>query len=706
MDYAISIITPFHNIKMEVFDKTIESMKKQTFGFENIEWVIVVHNSEDSYYNDVVERLGDCPNVVIDRISNDIHTPSSPRNRGLLIATGKCVGFLDGDDKYRKDAIEKIVTAFERTKAQVLVFRREYELEFPDMLALSETTTVNQTYKEIIITKDSGVDNRIYNDFPFFVTNRAYDLQFLRDKNITFDEDYEIAEDCYFNLATIGEADKICFLPQLIGYNYFINSGSMLSSEKTDVQILHMLDNVIGNIERAMNYGLYANNIIICLGFVMSRYLAFPNVKIETRIKVKNAMEPYLRMTTPMPKGRFCEPFNSLMNTLPFEILLNVDRFDADKHHNGLDNGFSILYDILKSNINTDFGQRYHFADILSDKGYQYQVPISTPKDYQPLLDLQMSIGESAILSEAKTSWYAETINRMILPVSKKQANEMANHFENILSGRKVFLWWEGNTQIREYNDAIPVSSLYVISLTEYFRRILYGKSSRCAFTAPVEIIMNREAKSYSYLYILLAVFQDDVDQIVVYNSWDYDTLIDIISNQWETIVNDIEKGTVSFETDLNPEAQKILKAYLYPNPERSAQLRKIAKTPEGIINLNEVWPKLSKISTTSAQTKAESKAVKGFEIGTVCFENTALITEMGVIGKTAGDGTFELCTDSIYYEFIEENEKKSLPVPLDGVEVGKVYSVAVTTYSGLYRCLLPFKITIKGIHDGKVYFV
>ena len=707
MGYSISIITPFHNIKMDVFDQTIASLKQQTFGFENIEWVIVVHNSEDSYYNDVVTRLRDCPNVIIDRISNDIHTPSSPRNRGLEIATGRCVGFLDGDDKFREDAIEKIVAAFDRTKAQVLVFRREYELEFSDMLALSETTAVNQTYKEIIVTKDGGVDNRVYNDFPFFVTNRAYDLQFLREKNITFDESFEIAEDCYFNLLTIGEADKICILPQLIGYNYYINSGSMLSSPKTDEQILHMLDNVIGNIERAMNYGLYANHIIICLGFVMSRYLAFPDVKMETRIKVKNAMEPYLRMTTPIPRGRFCEPFNSLMNTLPFEILLNVERFDSNIKSNGLDSGFSILYDIIKSNINTDFGQRYHFADILSEKGYQYQVPISKPKDYQPLLDLQMSIGETAILSEAKTSWYVEMINGMKLPVNKQLAKDFANHFENVLSGQKVFLWWEGDTSIKEYNDGIPVSSIYIISLTEYLRQLLYGKQAKCAFTSPLEITMNRDEKDYSYLYALLAVAQKDVDQIVIYNSWDYEALVDVISDYWETIIKDIENGTISHVQELGNETKKILKAYIYPDKERADQLRNIKKNEEGLIDLKKVWPSLSKISTTSAQTKGVRDFAKGYAFDGICYENTALITEMGVIGKNAGEGTFELCTDSIYYEFMEEGSaKNTLPKTIDAVEKGKVYSLAVTTRSGIYRCMLPFKISITDIKDGKVFFV
>lgn len=706
MQYKISIITPFHNIDMKVFDGTITALKNQTYGFENIEWVIVVHNSEDSYYNDVMERLGKCPNVIIDRIANKIHTPSSPRNRGLELATGQCVAFLDGDDKFREDAIEKIVDAYERTEAQVIVFRREYELEFPDMLALSETTAVNQAYEEIIVTKESGMDSRIYNDFPFFVTSRAYDLQFLRDKNITFDEDYEIAEDCYFNLATIGEADKICYMPQLIGYNYFINSGSMLSSAKSDEQILHMLSNVVGVMERALDYGIYANHIIICLGFVMSRYLAFPHVKMETRQKVKSVYEPYLMMTQPIPKGRFCEPFNSLMNTLPYEILLDVDRFATDRDDNGVPDGLNVLYGILENNKETDFGRRYHFADILSKKGYQYQVPLSKLSDYQGMIDLKMSIGETNILTNEHVVWYASALNGLLSQVTDGMVNELTKHFENMITGNKVLLWWEGSTAIRRRNDGIPVSSIYIISLVEYFKKRLYGGDDKAIFTSPMELILNSKEEDLFYLNLLLAVAEKDLDQIVVYNAWDYEPLLSTISKNWDTLISDIEKGTISVKTNLTEKQSKALTAYLHADPERAAELKKIKRTEDGIINLTDIWHKLNKISTTSIKTSDKKRVIRGIGNDSVVFENSGLLTGMGVIGKAAGNGSFELQAESIFYEFVEGDVGKTSKAKfLNEIQKDVTYSVAVTTGAGLYRCLLPFKITVTDIKDGKVYF-
>lgn len=47
--YKVSVVTPFHNVDMGMFQKCADSMRGQTLGFENIEWIIVVHNSKPHY---------------------------------------------------------------------------------------------------------------------------------------------------------------------------------------------------------------------------------------------------------------------------------------------------------------------------------------------------------------------------------------------------------------------------------------------------------------------------------------------------------------------------------------------------------------------------------------------------------------------------------------------------------------------------------
>ena len=108
-EYIISVITPFHNVDYEMFNCCIHSMLKQTIGFEKIEWIIALHNCDKKHVDYVYKKLSKYKNVILKEVNNDSRTPSSPRNVGLDLATSEYVAFLDGDDKFREDALEKII---------------------------------------------------------------------------------------------------------------------------------------------------------------------------------------------------------------------------------------------------------------------------------------------------------------------------------------------------------------------------------------------------------------------------------------------------------------------------------------------------------------------------------------------------------------------------------------------------------------------
>ena len=57
MDYRVSVVTPFHNVEMDVFRNACESMLSQTIGFENVEWIVVVHNSGEVFRDAVFALL-------------------------------------------------------------------------------------------------------------------------------------------------------------------------------------------------------------------------------------------------------------------------------------------------------------------------------------------------------------------------------------------------------------------------------------------------------------------------------------------------------------------------------------------------------------------------------------------------------------------------------------------------------------------------
>ena len=66
-----------------MFQAARDSVVSQTIGFENIEWIIVLHNCEERYLTEVPKMFQECDNVLTPVLNNDAKTPSSPRNYGL-----------------------------------------------------------------------------------------------------------------------------------------------------------------------------------------------------------------------------------------------------------------------------------------------------------------------------------------------------------------------------------------------------------------------------------------------------------------------------------------------------------------------------------------------------------------------------------------------------------------------------------------------
>ena len=117
--YKVSVVTPFHNVDMGMFEKCAESMRAQTIGFENIEWIIVVHNCEPKYMPLLTEMFKDDGNVIVKELNDGIRSPAMPRNHGMQFVTAPYLGFLDGDDSYTADCLEVVRREMMETQSQV-----------------------------------------------------------------------------------------------------------------------------------------------------------------------------------------------------------------------------------------------------------------------------------------------------------------------------------------------------------------------------------------------------------------------------------------------------------------------------------------------------------------------------------------------------------------------------------------------------------
>ena len=102
-NYNVSIIVPVYNAE-EYLDDCIKSVINQTYGFSNIELVLVNDGSKDNSLKKCNEYKAKYDNiVVIDKPNSGV---SDTRNLGYKKSTGKYIMYLDSDDLINRDSIK------------------------------------------------------------------------------------------------------------------------------------------------------------------------------------------------------------------------------------------------------------------------------------------------------------------------------------------------------------------------------------------------------------------------------------------------------------------------------------------------------------------------------------------------------------------------------------------------------------------------
>ena len=124
--FKISVIVPIHN-DAKYLKTCIDSIINQTFGFENIQLILVDDFSDDSSYKIAQSYQTKYPdNVIAIQLPENSGTGGIPRNRGLEHATGKYLMFSDADDFFENDAFEVMYNAIVDKKADFVTANMIY----------------------------------------------------------------------------------------------------------------------------------------------------------------------------------------------------------------------------------------------------------------------------------------------------------------------------------------------------------------------------------------------------------------------------------------------------------------------------------------------------------------------------------------------------------------------------------------------------
>ena len=220
----ISVIVPIFNSE-ETLASTIESIINQSY--DNLEIILVNDGSVDSSleicerYQNVDDRI-----IVINKSNSGV---GESRNRGLDVASGEFIAFVDSDDTLDMNYFETLYNTAELTGAQIV--------ESGAKVVLSETEVIYPYEKpDKIILCDNKEYMKNYLNFSFNVSvwGKIYRRDLIGE--IRFPQ-LNINEDFIF-LWEIVKRTQLCCENLNTNYHYYLDKENSLS--KTPFSHNHM----------------------------------------------------------------------------------------------------------------------------------------------------------------------------------------------------------------------------------------------------------------------------------------------------------------------------------------------------------------------------------------------------------------------------------------------------------------------------------
>lgn len=214
MKDLISIIVPIYNVE-KYLNKCIESIVNQTY--ENIEIILIDDGSNDNS-GIICDEYAKKDNRII-VVHKENGGVSSARNKGLKIAKGEWISFVDADDWIEQIFCQTLLNKVTQEQADIALCGY-------NRITDNQIEKINANNQEVFLNSNEYLVKSLNPQTGFgFCHMKLIKKEVL--KSISFNERIEVGEDALFNIQLSTYIKKAVFLKQPL-YNYRINNQSVV----------------------------------------------------------------------------------------------------------------------------------------------------------------------------------------------------------------------------------------------------------------------------------------------------------------------------------------------------------------------------------------------------------------------------------------------------------------------------------------------
>ncbi|MEE8360201.1 MAG: GH3 auxin-responsive promoter family protein [Candidatus Omnitrophota bacterium] len=368
-----------------------------------------------------------------------------------------------------------------------------------------------------------------------------------------------------------------------------------------------------------------------------------------------------------------------------------------------------ILLSFIKRHKNTSYGREHSFGRIDSIDEYRKAVPINSYEALRPYVDRLMK-GEKNILTIDDPFMLGTTSGTTgkpkYIPVtkySKKKKKEVMNIWiYHILSDHPDIFKGKILAVVSPEFEKFAECGLPCGSESGHVYKNIPSLVKRF-YVLPHSIFQIKDYESKYYAILRLAL-EDNISAIATLNPSTLVLLCRKMNDLKEKIIDDIERGSLNGDCNIEPHIRSEIEKRLRPNPKRAAVLKNILKEKGGLRPVD-IWPDLKLI-----------KCWKGGSMGMYLKEFPKYFGDVPIrdFGYISSEARCSIPTDNArccgilavqanFYEFLpkesrETDEKKTFLC--HELELGKEYFIIITTPGGLYRYDIDDVVKVVGFHN------
>lgn len=223
-DEMVSIIVPIYNVE-KYLEKCINSIMEQTY--ENLEILLINDGSTDKSTDLCYKYASIDSRIVV--ISKKNEGVSATRNRGIELAHGKWLMFLDGDDWLENDACEKLIYAAHVNDSDVCIGNFLYDYKNKTEIGIDRNLHVEiELGKGLIHNSILNYESKNYEKLcmPW---GKLIKTDILRNGRMYFSIGIHPCEDLLWTLELFRVARKIIYINDVLVHYRMVGNSSTKS---------------------------------------------------------------------------------------------------------------------------------------------------------------------------------------------------------------------------------------------------------------------------------------------------------------------------------------------------------------------------------------------------------------------------------------------------------------------------------------------